>query len=235
MQSIKKHSRMLIGTVIGVVLGGGLATAAFASIPDSNGKIHACYSNLTGATRLTNSPTASCRGGETAISWDQSAGPGRLLSLVGASLDAVSFEYRDLSGVDMHGSELLGAWKGTNLSGANLSNTSYNMTGFVNGTNLTGANLTGSTFLEASFAFGANLTNANFGDTNITSTSFDSTYGAVIVAGTNFTNAHFVNSTLTGTNFTGAILTGATWSATTCPDGTNSDSDGNTCIGHLVP
>ena len=31
----------------------------------------------------------------------------------------------------------------------------------------------------------------------------------------------------------GATLTGVHWSNTTCPDGTNSDNDGNTCVGHL--
>jgi len=32
---------------------------------------------------------------------------------------------------------------------------------------------------------------------------------------------------------TGANVNGVTWSATTCPDGTNSDADGGSCAGHL--
>jgi hypothetical protein len=32
---------------------------------------------------------------------------------------------------------------------------------------------------------------------------------------------------------TGATLTGITWAQTTCPDGTNSNTNGYTCIGHL--
>ena len=29
------------------------------------------------------------------------------------------------------------------------------------------------------------------------------------------------------------IFTGAIWSNTTCPDGTNSNNDGNTCVNNL--
>ena len=56
----------------------------------------------------------------------------------------------------------------------------------------------------------------------------------------------FTNSNLTQVNFTGvnlirdtgldsATLTGVIWSNTLCPDGTNSDNNGNTCVGHLTP
>jgi hypothetical protein len=34
-------------------------------------------------------------------------------------------------------------------------------------------------------------------------------------------------------NLNGVSLNGATWSNTTCPDGTNSSADGRTCVGHL--
>jgi Fibronectin type III domain/Pentapeptide repeats (8 copies) len=49
----------------------------------------------------------------------------------------------------------------------------------------------------------------------------------------------FVGANLTGTNLTGAVMetaegfTGAIWSNTTCPDGTNSDNDGGTCVNNL--
>ena len=38
---------------------------------------------------------------------------------------------------------------------------------------------------------------------------------------------------LTAADFFEAILTGATWSDTSCPDGTNSNNDGNTCANNL--
>ena len=38
---------------------------------------------------------------------------------------------------------------------------------------------------------------------------------------------------LTGANMTGANLDGVRWINTTCPDGTNSDDNGNTCENNL--
>lgn len=45
--------------------------------------------------------------------------------------------------------------------------------------------------------------------------------------------ANLANANLSGDNFTGANLTGVTWSDTLCPDGTNSDNDGDTCVNNL--
>lgn len=36
-----------------------------------------------------------------------------------------------------------------------------------------------------------------------------------------------------GANLDGATLVGVTWNDTTCPDGTNSDNDGGTCVNNL--
>ena len=44
---------------------------------------------------------------------------------------------------------------------------------------------------------------------------------------------HFKDADLSGAIFTGATLAGIIWSNTTCPNGTNSDDNGGTCIGHL--
>jgi hypothetical protein len=38
----------------------------------------------------------------------------------------------------------------------------------------------------------------------------------------------------TGANLSAATFTGVTWRNTICPDGTNSDANGNTCVGSLV-
>jgi uncharacterized protein YjbI with pentapeptide repeats len=64
--------------------------------------------------------------------------------------------------------------------------------------------------------------------------------------GANLQGTRFVDGTLEDCNFTDANLLGAsfkerqsvsgsTWSNTICPDGTNSDYNGGTCIGHLTP
>ena len=47
------------------------------------------------------------------------------------------------------------------------------------------------------------------------------------------------DGTFTPFNLTGAtgtpVYAGVDFAATTCPDGTNSDNDGGTCVGHGVP
>ncbi len=71
----------------------------------------------------------------------------------------------------------------------------------------------------------------------------NSVFQNVDFTGANFQNVQFINtgfssSNLTNADFTGASFSGdfsnssATWNNTTCPDGTNSDNDGNTCVGH---
>lgn len=47
--------------------------------------------------------------------------------------------------------------------------------------------------------------------------------------------ADFSNANLEGAKLNDARLKGITWSHTTCPDGTDSDAHGRTCLGHLSP
>jgi uncharacterized protein YjbI with pentapeptide repeats len=87
------------------------------------------------------------------------------------------------------------------------------------GASLAGANLSSLNLTGADIAF-ATLNGADLTDTNLTNGN---------VYGSNFTGAD-----LLGANFTGAeFLTETIWSNTTCPDDTNSDSDGGTCINDL--
>ncbi|MGB8646486.1 MAG: pentapeptide repeat-containing protein [Anaerolineae bacterium] len=67
------------------------------------------------------------------------------------------------------------------------------------------------------------------GSVNMTGTKFQGSN----VCGANFTNANLTNAAFSSaTNGTAATVTGATWNNTTCPDGTNSNNNGNTCVGH---
>ena len=57
-------------------------------------------------------------------------------------------------------------------------------------------------------------------------------------SGMDFSNFNMSGADLTGSNLTGANLTGANlqsviWSNTICPDGSNSDDNGNTCENNL--
>lgn len=51
---------------------------------------------------------------------------------------------------------------------------------------------------------------------------------------TNLTNASFTSVNLTDANFFESNLTGAEWGNTTCPTGTNSDANGDTCCGEFI-
>jgi|GEM_PF-6301217 len=118
------------------------------------------------------------------------------------------------------------------LIGGNLSHTNYSGANFSN-QDLTKANLTVATFNNIDFS-GANLDQVNGSNSSFTNDNF---------AGANFTKANFSNANFSGSNFTNANLkqanfsgtniTNVTWSNTICPDGTNSNNDGNTCVGHL--
>ena len=46
-------------------------------------------------------------------------------------------------------------------------------------------------------------------------------------------SATFEGMDLSGSDFSGAFFEATTWIDTTCPDGTNSDANGGTCVGHL--
>jgi hypothetical protein len=101
---------------------------------------------------------------------------------------------------------------GCNLHGLDLSGA------YLPGTNSSGADLSNANLNEANLA-GAYLANANLSGANLNRADLT----VAILTGAN----------LTGANLNRATLDGVAWSNTTCPDGTNSDNNGGTCIGHL--
>ncbi|HLK43872.1 MAG TPA: alkaline phosphatase family protein, partial [Thermoleophilia bacterium] len=119
----------------------------------------------------------------------------------------------DVAGMNLSGQLLTGldlahaAAAGVNLSGATLSH------GFLVDANLNGADLEG-----------ANLAAA---DLNGADLHFASLQSATL------TGADLTGADLYGANLTRTRLSGVIWSNTTCPDGSNSNQDGNTCKGHL--
>jgi len=70
----------------------------------------------------------------------------------------------------------------------------------------------------------ADLRRADLTDASLAGANFDDAR----LAGADFSSARLGFS-----SFAGADLRGVTWSNTTCPDGTNSDANGGTCLGHL--
>lgn len=94
---------------------------------------------------------------------------------------------------------------------------------------LKGESFVGDTFTDVSL-LNAWLNNADFSGANFSGSNL----GEADFSGANFSNAHFSNAILnSAANATTADFTGATWSNTLCPDGTNSNNDGGTCVNNL--
>ena len=75
---LRAHARrnLVAYLALGVALAatGGVA---YSAIPDGGGVIHSCYDNVTGAMRVIDSEASGvCRGGETALDWNQKGQPG---------------------------------------------------------------------------------------------------------------------------------------------------------------
>ena len=132
-------------------------------------------------------------------------GPGA--NLTGANLTNANLSGADLTGVSSGGmtgapSELPSGWQliGGYLVGPGANLTDADLANF----DLGGADLAGADLHGADLSFSG--LNANLGSADLT------------------------DANLSSADLSSAILTGAIWSNTTCPDGTNSDADGNTCV-----
>ena len=127
------------------------------------------------------------------------------------------------AGADLRGAALTGDnMPGINLTGAIVSEVKFA------GDDLTGAIFTGATVDDTGFE-DANLTDAVFSGDNLDGSNLT---GADL-SGTEFVDANLQNATFTGTTGDATTdVTGVTWLDTTCPDGTNSNEDNDTCLGH---
>ncbi|HSX15670.1 MAG TPA: pentapeptide repeat-containing protein [Candidatus Saccharimonadales bacterium] len=159
--------------------------------------------------------------------------------LTGANLTNTNFTNATLGGgtngdfrqAILTNTDIRGGYNGANFSHVDFAVThDITNTSFGNGSNLSSAKFNGLTLTGTLFA-SADLTNTNFSG----ATFEGSQISPSILTGTNLANVHFSNSVLSGTDLSGVTLTGATWSNTFCPDNTNSDDNGGTCIGHLTP
>jgi hypothetical protein len=205
-----KTKAVYVGSLfVSSIIGGLMAGIVMASIPDSNGYIHSCTLNTTGAVRIIDSASQSCTGAETALNWSQSSGNNGLsFTCPGCNL---TYEGSRLAGKDLSSADLANALMSSiDLSGTNFSNA----------------------ILAAVNLGGSNLTNANLSNVDLTGSSENNSN----LSGVNFTNANLTNAYLAGaTNMDTATLTGVTWSNTICPDNVNSNDNGGDCAGHLTP
>jgi hypothetical protein len=257
----KQQAKLIVSIAIGLIVGGVGTAIVSAAIPDASGVIHACYRANTGAIKIIDTATQTCAANETALSWNQAgpqgpigatgqtgpqgpagplgpqgpagtSGPGAFVSnLTEATMQDVDLRYRNFIGIDFHGSDFNSATlTGSDISGANFSNT------FLQNTIFRKANAQNANFSNATIrieADGAIFQGADFSDTAITS-----------INGGNFQNANFSNAqitgrlrnlTLLGAHLSTANLTNTEWDQVICPDGSNSNDNSYTCIGHLLP
>ena len=131
-------------------------------------------------------------------------------NLSGSNLDSSRLERADLSG--------------SNFTGANLRSASL-IDAELNGVIFTGA------ILQSAKLRGANLSGLNMSNADLTQAD---------VRDTNLNNADLRNADLsfaemTGASLIGADLTGVIWFNTICPDGSNSNDNGGTCVNNLTP
>lgn len=150
------------------------------------------------------------------------------------TVGTATFTSASASGITVTGSTIgLLKAEGANFGNVNFSNVTF-QGGIGVGQDFIGANLTGASFSGVASAgqfSSANLTNANF--SNAVRLRGAWIFDGANLMNTNLTNLNMTNGILAGaTNFATANVTGVTWSNTACPDGTNSNDDGNTCVGH---
>jgi uncharacterized protein YjbI with pentapeptide repeats len=115
----------------------------------------------------------------------------------------------------------------------NLTSTNFNATtltgAILSQANVTNANFSGALLNGAQLNNMFNVSGVNFSTANLTGADLSSN----TLTNTNFTGANVTNANFNGDTVTGTItVTGVIWGNTICPDGTNSNVDGNSCVGH---
>lgn len=227
LKEVKTNGKVITFIVFGMVLS-NLITYSFAHGGDLN-LIHSCV-DKDGIIRIVGA-NASCKKNETALDWNKEGVQGPPGPAGGNS--ELPFICPNC--------QLNGAGSSDEIFGSRLKNRDLTDAYMIQ-TRINGGDFSGTKFIRA------DLTNSginndqsmpNFSHTDFTDAllPFSSVTG-VSFANSNFTNTSFINtqirnSDFTGSTMTGANFSGATWVNTTCPDGTNSDNNGNTCVGHL--
>jgi uncharacterized protein YjbI with pentapeptide repeats len=132
--------------------------------------------------------------------------------------------------------DVLGGPAGSDLAGngAGSRTCAHNITAAYSGTATSAASTSAALIQVVTKTPCASLAGCNLSGLNLTGARL----AGVNLTGANLNKANLNKANLTGADLTGATVTGAnfnkvTWADTACPDGTNSNADGGTCVGHL--
>jgi hypothetical protein len=137
-------------------------------------------------------------------------------ALPDAALTGAELSHANLTGTDLTGATLTQA----NLTLANLSDVSAEGALFINAT------LSDAKLPDADLN-GADLSGARMTDTHMTDLEFTDLDGSDL-QGADLTDADLDNGYLASVDLTGVV-----WDDTICPDGSNSDNRGGTCVNNL--
>ena len=154
------------------------------------------------------------------------------VDLTGAILDNADLQNINVTGATFTSAHL----NGVDLHGQNWSNVADVSVTLFNNANLSGFSSGGKSFHASGFER-ANLTNANFSNSDLQQSNFSfatvvgTNFSGADLSLTNFFNVHFINTNLFHAPTGGFPY--STFTNTICPDGTNSDNDGNTCANNL--
>jgi hypothetical protein len=200
-----------VGVIAGATITAGAASAISAGASNPTVTYYGCVSTR-GTLSKVGSTAPKCSGKSTLIAWNSFS--------ASVNENENGSETPVCTGI-IHA--------GIDLSGCNL----Y-------GVLLGDANLTGANFSEAdltdSDGAGVNLSNGNLAGTNLQDGNlFDANLTDADLANATLSNVQLSDANMTGANLSGANLTGDYWGNTTCPDGTNSNNDGGTCVNNLTP
>lgn len=232
-----KNPLFLVLAFIGGAFATLLTTVAFAHGGDTS-KIHGCVRNnglLNGFVRIIDA-NANCNNNETPLDWPKENAES-FISCNECTLADVQIRYDVPTTTNQNFNKAL-------LDFFNVPSTDFSGSTFVN------ARLRGANFQNATLT-NTNWSNAKLGAGYLAGSTVPTDFSDANLTGANFSNAvldhdAFTSANLTNVNFTNAdlrysygldsaTLTGITWSNTLCPDTTNSNDNGNTCVGHLNP
>ncbi len=215
----------LVASVAIFAAGLGVGAGYMAYAATTGDTYHACVTSKGDIYRVRVNASYSCIGSDKSISWNQKGQPGPIGPTGPQGVQGEQGEPGE-AGRDA-GIEL--------CTGCN-----FNFSEALQGQDLTGAYLSGSSFdiadLRHAILHAAILESTSLFATDMTDVDLSgaSLYGANIEH-TDFNGARMDGANLLSAFGTPINLTSDELNDTTCPDGTNSDDNGDSCDGHLLP
>ncbi len=215
----------------------GVVVSMATATPTPSTTYYACLSNVGGVLYNVNTTAApKCVAKDKVVTWNQTGptgptgatGPTGPTGPTGSTGSTGATGAQGPAGVTYDCSIAI-PYPGVDLAGCNETSNSWELDNFT-GANLVDTNWTGTEPVQSNFT-DVNAEDSNRSETDPQDGNFSGAdlvrtdWNGAIVVGINFTNAD-----LQGATFESLVeLSGNTYSNTICPDGTNSNADGDTC------